>query len=102
MRSIEEIRAAASVDSLAWFPQVHRDSDHFLAHSALGLAGETGEAVDVIKKWHRGGELNVDALGSELADVLIYLLHICTATGIDLEAEYEKKRARNDERFGRK
>lgn len=104
---IEDIRKQALKDSVVWFPEVHDTDEQFLVHSALGLAGETGEAVDVIKKWHRSANLDVDdldieALGAELADVFIYLLHICSATGIDLEAEYLKKSAINAARFSPK
>lgn len=106
--SIEEIRQACWTDSKAWFPDVHETPEKALIHSALGLSGETGEAVDVIKKWHRGRDLSVsdfahergDKLGSELADVAIYLLHICSATGISLADEIDKKRKANLERFG--
>lgn len=104
--TIEELREQAYKDSLEWFPDCHVTNEYLLIHAALGLAGETGEAVDVIKKWHRhpGGisDLNRAALGAELADVFIYLLHICSATGIDLEAQYVLKTEFNRARFSKR
>lgn len=98
--TLAELAEMAREDSLRWFPKLHENRDDFLIHSALGLAGEAGEAVDVIKKWHRSGVLNTESLGAELADVFVYLLHICTAAGIDLEDEYRRKAAFNETRFG--
>lgn len=106
MADIEDLRISALNDSMAWFPECHESDERLLIHAALGLAGESGEAVDVIKKWHRRPrfiqELNTEALGSELADTFIYLLHICSAAGIDLEAEYFKKQKFNEARFAKK
>lgn len=103
---IREIQAHSLRNSKEWFPHVHRSMPYFLVHSALGLAGETGEAVDVIKKWHRNSAsvetIDKDKLGAELADVFIYLLHICSATGIDLSHEFWKKAGINEKRFGDK
>lgn len=106
---IEEIRRTVWANSCDWFPEVHTSSERVLVHCALGLGGESGEAVDVVKKWHRKdvdpaaplANLNMAALGAELADTLIYLLHICTATGIDIAEEVEKKCRVNSVRFGR-
>jgi NTP pyrophosphatase (non-canonical NTP hydrolase) len=104
-RSLEDLRVTALRDSHDWFPELNESEETRLVHAALGLAGETGEAVDVIKKWHRKvapiSELDTEALGSEIADVLIYLLHICSVAGIDPEAEYKKKRVINAARFGK-
>lgn len=44
-----------------------------LAVLALGLAGETGEAIEHIKKFIRDGKIDRDALSKELGDVLAYL-----------------------------
>lgn len=49
-----------------------KDSDR-LAIISLGLAGETGEAIEHIKKFIRDGNLDKDALGKELGDILAYL-----------------------------
>lgn len=54
--------------------------------AALGLAGEAGEVVDLIKK-HRfhGHDLDREALVGELGDVLHYLAAEARCHGIKLE-----------------
>lgn len=101
--TLDDLRRHALGASERWFPAIHERPADFLIQSALGLAGETGEAVDVIKKAHRTREFAIDktAFGAELADVFVYLLHLCSATGIDLEAEYLAKAAHNETRFGK-
>lgn len=48
--------------------------DKGLVVNCLGLCGEAGEVVEVIKKWMRDGELDKEKLTLELGDVLVYLL----------------------------
>lgn len=101
--TLNDLRQHAHEKSQEWFPALHERPVDFLIQSALGLAGETGEAVDVIKKAHRNPKcmaIDKAKLGPELADVFVYLLHLCTAVGIDLEAEYLAKSALNETRFG--
>lgn len=53
--------------------------------SALGLAGEAGEVVDLLKKhWHHGKALDRDALCKELGDVLWYVSDLASAFGLRL------------------
>ena len=59
-------------------------------YPALGLAGETGEVVEKIKKLFRddNGVLSVERrtdIEKELGDVLWYLTQIATDAGITLE-----------------
>ena len=53
---------------------------------ALGLAGETGEVVDDIKKrvFH-GRNIPMEHTAEELGDVLWYISNICTQYGLKLE-----------------
>ena len=62
------------------------DGEMMIIWNAVGLAGETGEVVDHIKKgiFHRHG-LNQTQLKKELGDVLWYLAALCTKLGFDLE-----------------
>lgn len=64
------------------------ETDNVL-YAAVGLAGETGEVCDLIKKTYRLGArhrpLDVDELASELGDVLFYVAALANAYGIDLE-----------------
>ena len=60
------------------------DSPH-ITNMALGLAGETGEVVDCIKKaLFQGHELNPGRLAEELGDVLWYIAGLCTVLNIDM------------------
>lgn len=54
--------------------------------NAVGLAGETGEILDHIKKgiFHEHG-LNRDKLKEELGDVMWYIAGLCTKLGLDLD-----------------
>ena len=49
------------------------------------LAGEVGEACNLIKKMRRGEKVDIQAVAEELADVMIYLDLTATRLGIDLE-----------------
>lgn len=52
---------------------------------ALGLAGETGEVSELLKKHFRDGRLDEKALAKELGDVLAYLTLIADSFGFTLE-----------------
>lgn len=57
-----------------------------LINAALGLCGEGGEVVDIIKKaTFQGHELNVEHVAKELGDVAWYLAVGARAIGYDLE-----------------
>lgn len=58
-----------------------------LINFVFGLAGETGETIDLLKKIIFHGhdlETNRDKLAIELGDCLWYIAGIATAAGIDL------------------
>lgn len=61
------------------------DRDMMLLWSVIGLAGETGELAEHVKKGvlHQHG-LDVAAVRKEAGDVLWYLAAICTKLDIDL------------------
>lgn len=57
-----------------------------LAHMALGLAGESGELVDLIKKGTiNGHELDREKVLEEAGDVLFYLVGILSALRFTVE-----------------
>lgn len=56
-----------------------------LINSVMGLCGELGEAIDIVKKWlAQGHELDRDQLVKELGDVAWYLAEAATALDIPL------------------
>lgn len=53
---------------------------------ALGLAGECGEVVELIKKHlYHGAELKEDRLREELGDLLFYLALIAGTAGVTIQ-----------------
>ena len=53
----------------------------------MGLCGESGEAIDIVKKWlAQGHELDKEKLADELGDIAWYLAETAHALDIPLEA----------------
>ena len=70
-----------------------------LINSVMGLCGEAGEAIDIVKKHlAQGHGLDREALAKELGDVAWYLAEAATALDMELEdilaANIEKLRRR--------
>lgn len=86
-------------DSTHYFPDHHAGFEYL----AIALAGEVGETCNDIKKWSRG-DFDTDELQyrlfRELPDILIYLVMLSGALGIDLEEAYDHKKEYNDRRYG--
>ena len=62
-----------------------------LINGVMGLCGESGEAIDLVKKWlAQGHDLDKDKLISEIGDVAWYIAEIATALGITLEEVLER------------
>lgn len=60
--------------------------DYHLINGALGLAGESGEVADLVKKnWMQGHVLDLDHIAKELGDILWYVAETATAIGYDLD-----------------
>lgn len=80
------------------------DRKDVLINSVMGLCGESGEAIDIVKKWlAQGHELDNEHLAKELGDVAWYLAEAATALNITLEeifeANIEKLKKRYPEGF---
>ncbi len=80
------------------------DRKDVLINSVMGLCGESGEAIDIVKKWlAQGHELDKEHLAKELGDVAWYLAEAATALNIPLEeifeANIEKLKKRYPEGF---
>ena len=75
-----------------------------LINGVMGLCGESGEAIDIVKKWlAQGHELDRDALAGELGDIAWYLAETAYALDIPLEdifaANIDKLKRRYPEGF---
>lgn len=75
-----------------------------LINSVMGLCGESGEAIDIVKKWMaQGHELDKAHLAKELGDIAWYLAEAATALDIPLEdilqANLDKLKKRYPEGF---
>jgi NTP pyrophosphatase (non-canonical NTP hydrolase) len=90
------------MDAYRWFGEEVATS---LTITSMGVAGEAGEQLDIIKKIMRGSDRLDDpevqeALANELIDVWIYWCQMITLLDIDVEQTYARKRAENEKRFG--
>ena len=75
-----------------------------LINGVMGLCGESGEAIDIVKKWlAQGHELDKEHLAKELGDIAWYLAETATALDIPLEdifqANIDKLKKRYPEGF---
>ena len=75
-----------------------------LINGVMGLCGESGEAIDIVKKYlHQGHPLDKEKLSRELGDIAWYLAE--TAYALDLPVErilrenLEKLKSRYPEGF---
>ncbi|HEY0757068.1 MAG TPA: nucleoside triphosphate pyrophosphohydrolase family protein [Ktedonobacteraceae bacterium] len=76
-----------------------QDQRELLTLSALGIAGEGGEIVDLVKKvLYHEHELDTSALREEVGDLLWYITLLCETAGFTLtdamQANVEKLRQR--------
>ena len=79
---------------------------HTVRNLVLALVGETGELAAEFQWIGDDNIVNAlresdkrEAVGSELADVFIYLLRLADVTEIDLAEELKKKIAINEKRY---
>ena len=75
-----------------------------LINGVMGLCGESGEAIDIVKKWlAQGHELDREKLKKELGDIAWYLAETATALDLSLEdvlqSNIDKLKARYPEGF---
>ena len=80
------------------------DKIDVLINSVMGLCGESGEAIDIVKKHlHQGHVLDKEHLAKELGDIAWYLAEAATALDLELEdilrANIEKLKKRYPEGF---
>ena len=75
-----------------------------MINSVMGLCGEAGEVIDIVKKWlAQGHELDKEHLAKELGDIAWYLAEAATALDLPLEdilrANIDKLKSRYPEGF---
>ena len=75
-----------------------------LINAVMGVGGESGEAIDIVKKHlHQGHELDKEKLIKELGDIAWYLAEAAYALDVDLssvlEGNINKFKARYPEGF---
>ena len=90
MRTVSKIAAASG--------------GNLLLEGVMGLCGETGEVMDLVKKHiFQGHELDKDKVARELGDVAWYLAIAAQGIGYDLETVFQmnidKLRARYPDGF---
>ena len=78
-------------------PETHGMS---VAAYAMGLAGEAGELVDLLKKdLFQGQPATFHEIESEAGDVLWYLANLCRVNGIDLQRVAENNLVKLQKRY---
>ena len=85
------------------FPEHHEMEGHTLnlVHAALGIAGESGEVVDMIKKYYASGKpLDIMELDKELGDLLFYIQAMLIITGGNMEDIMALNKEKLTKRFG--
>lgn len=105
---MDDLAKECLANSRRWFPDPHsRGMEDAIVHMALGIAGEAGEVVELIKKAHRFGEnwessLNPKKVGDELSDVIVYCLNLAELLGISIERAMRDKRHECEQRYQRR
>ena len=104
MNMFYQLRAANKVRKHEWDPE-GKITPEYLGNA---LAGEVGEACNVVKKLARkrlglrGSEGSVGALGQELADVIIYADLLAAEFNIDLGFKIREKFNATSDKYGLK
>ncbi|MBQ8579891.1 MAG: nucleoside triphosphate pyrophosphohydrolase family protein [Oscillospiraceae bacterium] len=71
-----------------------------LLNGVMGLCGEAGEAIDIVKKHlHQGHELDKETLIKELGDIAWYLAETAYALDTELDEVLEKNIAKLKARY---
>lgn len=72
-----------------------------LKNAVMGLAGETGELIEQVKKHvYQGHDLVKGEIATELGDVLWYVAYVASSVGLDLSAVAEKNIEKLRKRYG--
>jgi NTP pyrophosphatase (non-canonical NTP hydrolase) len=104
MLTLDDLRDANYTRQKEW------DSEHQLTEEYFGnaLAGEVGEACNVVKKLARqrmglvGSKASTEDLGEELADVIIYADLLAQHYNIDIAEAVRRKFNKTSEKYNLK
>lgn len=73
-----------------------------LVEGVMGLAGESGEAIDLVKKYlFQGHDLDEEHLIRELGDILWYITATARALGYSLDDVMKANIEKLEARYGR-
>jgi NTP pyrophosphatase (non-canonical NTP hydrolase) len=82
------------------------DIDMDVAHGAMGLAGESGEVLDLVKKqlftpfrFEQKGQDFLEEMFDELGDVLYYWVRLCDELGFEPEEVIAANIAKLESRY---
>ena len=76
------------------------DMKDILINGVMGLCGESGEAIDLVKKHlAQGHELDKEKLAKELGDIAWYLAETAHAIGYDLEEIFQMNIDKLEKRY---
>lgn len=56
-----------------------------MMYYALGIGGESGEAIEKVKKYARDGSIDVDALVKELGDIIWYIVGLANLFDVSFD-----------------
>lgn len=71
-----------------------------LLNGVMGLCGEAGECIDIVKKaMHQGHALDRERLAEELGDVLWYCAELATGLGMKLSEVAEMNIRKLEKRY---
>lgn len=88
-RNLTDLHAYVALAVSTLNPAVSNHQD-CLANAALGLAGESGEVADLIKKHlFHGRMLIVEKVVEELGDVMWYIALLCDTLDIPMEKVFD-------------
>jgi len=94
-------------DCYEWFPGWDAEPVmNQVVHYGLGIAGEAGEVVEIVKKLHGGRpgyELSDpkirERLAEEICDVMQYCGDLAAVLDLDIDYAMQRKRTANGKRF---
>lgn len=76
------------------------DKKDILINSVMGLCGESGEAIDLVKKHlYQGHELNKERFAKELGDIAWYLAEAAHAINMDLDDIFKMNIEKLEKRY---